>query len=61
MHMTCSKCRHEFCWICLKEYRNHATCGGGVGGDLPKRDNELVNLERDMKHFDFYNTRYMEH
>ncbi|OCK79708.1 hypothetical protein K432DRAFT_426286 [Lepidopterella palustris CBS 459.81] len=20
-HMTCSKCRHEFCWICLAPYR----------------------------------------
>ena len=22
-HMTCSQCRHEFCWICLGDYRSH--------------------------------------
>ncbi|KAI5202959.1 hypothetical protein AUEXF2481DRAFT_8503 [Aureobasidium subglaciale EXF-2481] len=21
-HMTCSKCRHEFCWLCFVDYRN---------------------------------------
>jgi len=27
MHMTCSKCRHEFCWICLGDWRNHLAQG----------------------------------
>ncbi|KAL3458126.1 hypothetical protein BJX64DRAFT_234359 [Aspergillus heterothallicus] len=22
-HMTCIKCRHEFCWICLKDWQSH--------------------------------------
>ncbi|CEL05660.1 hypothetical protein ASPCAL06777 [Aspergillus calidoustus] len=22
-HMTCIKCRHEFCWLCLGEWRSH--------------------------------------
>lgn len=21
MHMTCSQCRHEFCWLCMGDYR----------------------------------------
>jgi len=45
----------------MKDYKNHATCGGGVGGDLPKKDTTLVAAERNLKHFDFYNTRYREH
>lgn len=28
-HMTCSKCRHEFCWLCLREWKKH---GSGTGG-----------------------------
>jgi len=58
MHMTCSKCRFEFCWICLSDYRNHGSCGlrGVNTGDLPQKNSELAMLERDMKHFDFYNT-----
>eukprot|EP00463_Aulacantha_scolymantha_P004102 TRINITY_DN5083_c0_g1_i1.p1 TRINITY_DN5083_c0_g1~~TRINITY_DN5083_c0_g1_i1.p1 ORF type:complete len:172 (-),score=16.58 TRINITY_DN5083_c0_g1_i1:3-518(-) len=26
IHMTCKKCRHEFCWLCKKNWRGH---GGG--------------------------------
>jgi E3 ubiquitin-protein ligase RNF14 len=20
-HMTCGKCKHEFCWLCLEDYK----------------------------------------
>ena len=31
MHMTCSQCRYEFCWLCLGDYRNHsAETGRGL-------------------------------
>lgn len=24
--MTCSRCRHEFCWLCLGNWAGHSTC-----------------------------------
>mmetsp|Transcript_67016 Transcript_67016/g.108683 ORF Transcript_67016/g.108683 Transcript_67016/m.108683 type:complete len:987 (-) Transcript_67016:61-3021(-) len=30
-HMTCSHCQHEFCWLCLNEYR-HQSSGGKCAG-----------------------------
>lgn len=29
-HMTCSQCKHEFCWLCLIEWKEH--CMGNNGG-----------------------------
>ena len=40
--MTCSKCKHNFCWICLadwdmKAYKCLGNCGKGIwGGDEDK-------------------------
>ena len=32
MHMTCSKCKYEFCWMCKQQWKNHsgASCGGNI-------------------------------
>ena len=28
-HMTCRKCRHDFCWICMGEWKDHSNATGG--------------------------------
>jgi hypothetical protein len=28
-HMSCRKCRHEFCWICMREWSSHSQQTGG--------------------------------
>ena len=28
-HMTCKKCRHDFCWICMQKWENHSNRTGG--------------------------------
>lgn len=25
-HMTCSRCKHQFCWICLENFNSHTKC-----------------------------------
>ena len=29
MHMTCSQCRHDFCWTCLEPWSKHSEATGG--------------------------------
>ncbi|RWS26962.1 ankyrin repeat and IBR domain-containing protein 1-like protein [Leptotrombidium deliense] len=28
-HMKCSKCKHDFCWVCLEPWRKHSSATGG--------------------------------
>ncbi|XP_061169604.1 ankyrin repeat and IBR domain-containing protein 1-like [Saccostrea echinata] len=28
-HMKCSKCKHDFCWVCLDQWKRHNTSTGG--------------------------------
>ena len=31
-HITCQKCKHEFCWVCLKKYRWNKNVPKGTSG-----------------------------
>eukprot|EP00118_Oscarella_pearsei_P007794 m.39009 g.39009 ORF g.39009 m.39009 type:complete len:1036 (+) comp32658_c0_seq5:216-3323(+) len=28
-HVACTKCKHDFCWVCLEEWRKHSSSTGG--------------------------------
>nr|KAG5714730.1 hypothetical protein BaRGS_000218 [Batillaria attramentaria] len=28
-HMKCSKCKHDFCWVCLEQWKRHNSSTGG--------------------------------
>ncbi len=59
--MTCKRCTHEFCWICLKDWKNHSNCavynGSGTGAFDPSAMN-LSKTQSEMKH---ELDRYMHH
>ena len=71
MHMTCSQCRYEFCWLCLGDYRNHSAETGRSlcnsyedvkkAGRETKDITDAVKIERELKRLDHYKTRYFEH
>jgi len=45
-HMTCSRCRHEFCWLCLQPYNHPASAGTCAGSpdvaSFDARTQELI-------------------
>ena len=71
MHMTCGKCRYEFCWLCLGDYRNHQKETGAYLcnswedvkrlGRVKQEEEDVFRLEQELKRVEFYSTRYIEH
>ena len=55
-HMSCNQCKHEFCWICMKDWYKHDTFRGcnTYRDKHEKWDNSKKSLERYM----FYSERY---
>jgi hypothetical protein len=45
--MTCNRCKHEFCWICLNDWKTHGAsydCNRYKGN--PELDNAREALNR---------------
>jgi ariadne-1 len=58
MHMTCLKCRHEFCWLCFGDWVGH----NSNACNMFKADsNEKNEEQRMLKKFEHYYNRYNEH
>ena len=60
MHMTCRTCKHEFCWLCLSNYRGHA--GGSTC--LNKKNalqRDLANYNTNQTKMRTYFDPYTEH
>lgn len=58
--MTCRKeaggCGHEFCWLCMANWKNHQSCNKFTE-DTKQKDEIKHDLDRYVHHFD----RYMNH
>jgi Ariadne domain len=68
--MTCQKCRHEFCWICMRDWANHGANTGGYykcnrfeNGDLDADGDEsdAARAKRDLDRYLHYYKRYHAH
>mmetsp|Transcript_15672 Transcript_15672/g.26277 ORF Transcript_15672/g.26277 Transcript_15672/m.26277 type:complete len:535 (-) Transcript_15672:219-1823(-) len=56
-HMTCRQCRHEFCWICGKDWRGHSSCNRFEADADALRKKSKADLDRYMHYY----KRYQNH
>eukprot|EP00803_Ostreobium_quekettii_P000363 evm.model.scf_159.2 EVM.evm.TU.scf_159.2 scf_159:22345-29222(-) len=76
MHMTCSQCRHEFCWLCSAPWSTHNESTGGFyacnryevareRGDFDdetrKRDHARESLERYTHYYERWAAHELAH
>lgn len=69
-HMTCSKCRHEFCWICMGDWSEHGTNTGGYykcnrydpdTGSSSTDQSDAARAKRELDRYLHYYKRYHAH
>ncbi len=51
-HMTCRICRHDFCWLCSGDWRNHTSCNKAPDIDAKSA---RASLEKYLHYWNRYN------
>lgn len=68
-HMTCQRCKHEFCWICMRAWSEHGANTGGYYKcnkfDADGADNDdgsdAARAKRELDRYLHYYKRYHAH
>jgi len=71
--MTCGKCKYEYCWMCMGDFKNHEKETGiflcstyanvvKIGrGSVLKDQEKNEGLARELQMINYFSTRYQEH
>jgi len=71
-HMNCQSCRHQFCWLCKGDWKDHGTATGGfykcniyeankVNGTTSEEDLAQEDANSELERYTFHYTRYENH
>lgn len=63
-HMTCRKCKHEFCWICMGDWSSHGT--SYYSCNKMKKDDtvlakDIESARASLQRYTHYYNRYQNH
>lgn len=66
-HMTCQRCKHEFCWICMGDWNEHGANTGGYykcsrfSGNEENDQSDSARAKRDLDRYLHYYRRFHAH
>ncbi len=73
-HMICKLCTHEFCWLCLGDWKDHGQKTGGYyncnkyeelkkqgNKDIVSAENKIAEAKNELNKYMFYFERYNNH
>ncbi|KAJ6235806.1 e3 ubiquitin-protein ligase ari5-related [Anaeramoeba flamelloides] len=60
-HMTCKRCRHEFCWICMGNWKAHGGSFYSCNKYKPKTDNNKKKSKAALEKYFHYMSRFENH
>ena len=59
--MTCRKCHHEFCWICMKEWRKHGDGAYECNKYSEDEESKKTQAQSALRRYLFHYERYTNH